>query len=320
MIRTSPTLMFQQQYDEKGGFYKSAPPGDHGAPQPSALNPNPNPNLTASPRVSCLISPEPSDDELRLLQQMGVHTAFAWIGREQCTAAFLQQLVLRAATFDIAVNNVGCRELGKSPHIILGTEHRERDIAEFVVFLHALHSAEIRVTTFTWEADGVWNTDTSLTRGGAEARAVHTDRLAQIPLSRDREHSEEELWDSLEFFLARVLPVAEELGIVLALHPNDPPVPQVGGIPCLIRSKAAYERVFRIAKDSKALGMEFCCGCWLEGGPNFGPIYEALPEFAARGKVVHGVQQKQKQQRVVQLNLLVFLRIRNRSKSFISGT
>lgn len=71
----------------------------------------------------------------------------------------------------------------------------------------------------------------------------------------------------------------------VALHPNDPPVPQIGGIPCLIRNKAAYERAFKIA-NSSFLGMEFCCGCWLEGGTHFGNIFEALPEFIKEKKVL----------------------------------
>jgi len=76
-----------------------------------------------------------------------------------------------------------------------------------------------------------------------------------------------------------------QLHIKLALHPNDPPVDAIGGIPCLIRNVAAYERVFDMGGQSSALGMEFCCGCWLEGGDRFGDIYTCLPDFVKRGKV-----------------------------------
>lgn len=55
----------------------------------------------------------------------------------------------------------------------------------------------------------------------------------------------------------------------LALHPNDPPLPAVAGVPCLMRSTDAFRRAFALvpAPAGDALGMEFCCGCWLEGGP-----------------------------------------------------
>ena len=62
-----------------------------------------------------------------------------------------------------------------------------------------------------------------------------------------------------------IIPVAEEPAVRLALHPNDPPTDALGGIPCLINSRQRYDRAFAIA-DSPHLGMEFCTGCWLEGG------------------------------------------------------
>ena len=38
-------------------------------------------------------------------------------------------------------------------------------------------------------------------------------------------------------------------------------------------------------QDSPFLKMEFCCGCWLEGGDSFGDLYSAIEEFARRGKI-----------------------------------
>ena len=35
----------------------------------------------------------------------------------------------------------------------------------------------------------------------------------------------EELWNRLKWFLERILPVAEEAGVMMALHPDDPPMP-----------------------------------------------------------------------------------------------
>jgi mannonate dehydratase len=71
---------------------------------------------------------------------------------------------------------------------------------------------------------------------------------------------------NFETFIGAVLPLAEELGVRLSLHPNDPPVHSIGGVPCLMTSKTAYDRAFAIGGGSPMLGMEFCCGCWLEGG------------------------------------------------------
>ena len=83
-----------------------------------------------------------------------------------------------------------------------------------------------------------------------------------------------------------VLILAEETGVSLALHNNDPPTSyKIAGIPCIIHSYADFKRAFDIAGSSK-LGMEFCLGCWLEGGSKFGDIGAALPEFVAEGRVL----------------------------------
>lgn len=38
-----------------------------------------------------------------------------------------------------------------------------------------------------------------------------------------------------------------------------------GGWPCLLRSRAAFDRLFALANESPWIGMEFCCGTWMEG-------------------------------------------------------
>jgi mannonate dehydratase len=216
---------------------------------------------------------------------MGVTHCFTWIEREHTTVEFLSALRQRLERAGIVLYNVGNRAICKNADIILATPRKEEAIQDFINFLQTLAEARIHLTTFTWEAEGVvWNTHTGTTRGDSPARGVSQSVLERIPLTRARAYSEDELWDSLAYFLERVIPVAESLKVRLALHPNDPPIPAIGGIPCLMRNKAAYERVFSMC-PSPFLGMEFCCGCWLEGGERFGNLYEALPEFVDRKRV-----------------------------------
>lgn len=288
--------MYQRHYEEKAGFYKEASSllDDEAATAAAAAKaakaqPVVRPNdIGSRVKVSCLVSPEPTESELLFLVQMGVTHVFTWISNEQSTLEFVAALKAKVNRHGLTLWNVGNRHLGKSPHTILATEHRDRDIGAFQAFIRMLGEAGVGITTFTWEADGVWNTHTGVTRGGIVARACDAGMLARLPLSKEREYEEEELWTNLEYFLGKILPVCEEAGVRLALHPNDPPLPSVAGVPCLIRNKAAYERVFSAAKDHPSLGMEFCCGCWLEGGPKeggFGNIFTALPDFVRRGKV-----------------------------------
>ena len=106
------------------------------------------------------------------------------------------------------------------------------------------------------------------------------------PLTHGREYGEDEIWANFAYFMERLIPVAEEAGVRLALHPNDPPVPKLGGVPCLIQSWDSYKRAFDVA-GSRALGMEFCCGCWLEGGTaGFGDILDGIRWCAEQDRIL----------------------------------
>lgn len=142
--------------------------------------------------------------------------------------------------------------------------------------VRTIGAAGIRHTTFTWEASGVWSSAQAGESRGAKARQVRMAELSARPLTHGRRYSRDEIWDNFAWFLQRVIPVCEEADVRLALHPNDPPVDELGGVPCLIRSFADYRRAFEMA-DSPYLGMEFCCGCWLEGGTEgFGDLLSGL--------------------------------------------
>ena len=103
------------------------------------------------------------------------------------------------------------------------------------------------------------------------------------PLLGDRELSAEQMWDNYQYFMKAVLPVAEEAGVNLALHPDDPPVPCSAGS----RGCSAASRAFKRAVetfDSPQHGLDFCMGCWSEMGPG---AIEAIRYFGARGKIFY---------------------------------
>ena len=69
---------------------------------------------------------------------------------------------------------------------------------------------------------------------------------------------EKKLWENLGYFLERVVPVAASSRVRLALHPDDPPW-SIFGLPRIITSGAALERVIGIV-DDPANGITFCGG------------------------------------------------------------
>ena len=69
---------------------------------------------------------------------------------------------------------------------------------------------------------------------------------------------EERLWENLAYFLERVVPVAREAGVLMAIHPDDPPWP-ILGLPRIITNGTALERLLRLV-DSPTNGITFCTG------------------------------------------------------------
>jgi mannonate dehydratase len=96
--------------------------------------------------------------------------------------------------------------------------------------------------------------------------------------------SEEELWQRLADFLQVLLPVAEEAGVTLAAHPDDPPAPQLRGTARLVNRADKYDRLLSIV-DSPANALEFCIGS-LQEMPET-DIYAVTREFARRKKIAY---------------------------------
>jgi mannonate dehydratase len=111
-------------------------------------------------------------------------------------------------------------------------------------------------------------------RGGAEVSAFDIDDLDDEPLV-DREVTEAELWEGYEAFLEAVVPVAEEAGVTLAVHPSDPPIESIGGIPLLFRNFENFKRAMSLV-DSEHHGLKFCLGCWSEMGED---VVEVIEHF-----------------------------------------
>jgi mannonate dehydratase len=94
----------------------------------------------------------------------------------------------------------------------------------------------------------------------------------------------EELWRRLEGFLDAIIPVAEEAGVVMAAHPDDPPMPAIRGQPRLVYQPDMYQRLLDI-KSSRSNALEFCLGTIAE--MTEGSVYEAVDRYAGQGKLAY---------------------------------
>ena len=235
-------------------------------------------------KFSLPIDPDPADEDLLFIRQLGVRHVYTWIAEEQISSHFVGELKRRVEDAGLVLYNVGNMHVGKSHEIHLALEGRDRRIEQFQRLIDSLGAVGVGVTTFTWEPDRVWSSEPGSTRQCA-TRRVDLEELRGRPFTHGRRYDREELWQNFTYFTSKILPVAERSNVKLALHPNDPPTDALGGIPCLINSRNAYSRAFGIG-DSPNLAMEFCTGCWLEGGEGFGDVTGGLEHFLDLGKVL----------------------------------
>ena len=96
------------------------------------------------------------------------------------------------------------------------------------------------------------------------------------------DHSE--LWRRLDGFLTELVPVAEEAGVRLAAHPDDPPLPYVRGQPRLVYQPDMYQRLLDVA-PSKHNALEFCLGTLAE--MTEGDVYEVCDRYTRQQDVAY---------------------------------
>jgi len=92
----------------------------------------------------------------------------------------------------------------------------------------------------------------------------------------------DELWRRLDDFLHEVLPVAEESGVKLAAHPDDPPMPAIRGQPRLVYQPHLYQKLIDL-HPSPANRLEFCLGSLAE--MTSGDIYDAVEHYSAQQRI-----------------------------------
>ncbi len=94
----------------------------------------------------------------------------------------------------------------------------------------------------------------------------------------------EQLWKRLQDFLEALIPVAEEAGVTLAAHPDDPPLPTVRQQPRLVYQPRLYQRLLDL-KPSPRNALEFCLGTLAE--MTEGDIYDVVDTYSRQGKLAY---------------------------------
>jgi mannonate dehydratase len=166
--------------------------------------------------------------------------------------------------------------------IRLGLPGRDEEIELFNTMLRSMGELGIPVVCYNFMAGISWQrTDMAeLGRGGA---LVTRFRLRDVkePLTEHGQVPEKRLWENLEYFLKRVVPVAEKAKVKLAMHPDDPPLSPLRGIGRIMSRVDAFQRLIDMV-PSEVNGVTLCQG-------NFTLMTKDLPavirDFGKQGRI-----------------------------------
>jgi mannonate dehydratase len=175
--------------------------------------------------------------------------------------------------------------LGRMNLVTLGRSGGEREIEAVKANLRLVGELGIPVVEYNFTPlRGSEGYSRTTGRGGIGLRDYDEARTRGLPpLPNVGEHTREQMWERLESFLREVVPVAEEAGVRLALHPNDPPIPVFRGAAQPVRSIADQKRLIEVV-NSPANGITLDTGVTTEMGDD---AAEAIRYFGSRDRINH---------------------------------
>ena len=166
--------------------------------------------------------------------------------------------------------------------IKLGLPGRDEDIERYQKMLRNMGRLGLRLLCYNFMAGVGWfrSRNDLLERGGALTSGFDVrDIDNNVPLKL----TQEKLWENYAYFVKAVIPVAEEAGVVMGLHPDDPPISPLLGYSRILTSADAYRRAMSLS-DSPSHGITFCQATFRAMGED---VPALLKEFGPRIHFLH---------------------------------
>lgn len=237
-----------------------------------------------------------TDEDLRFFQQLGIEWVMVGIRDPKLhTLDVYKSFAKRFGDYGLKIYRITNLGVHNVPEITLNLPGRDEKIEEFKQFIRNIGEAGVKYNTYAHMGNGIWNSGRGEGRGGMDARRLDIKdatgywdgKKYQGELTHGREYTEDELWDNYTYLMREIVPVAEEAGVRIGIHPDDPPVYALGGIPrCIFGTFEGYKKAMEIA-DSPNIGVCLCIGCWLEGGEEGmgASVTDAIKYFAGQNKL-----------------------------------
>lgn len=165
--------------------------------------------------------------------------------------------------------------------IKLGLEGRDEDIEKYKKMLENMGSLGIKMLCYNFMGGVGWyRTDNNiLERGGAISCGFNAEHTEKKPLKI----TADKMWENYEYFIKRVIPTAEKAGVIMCLHPDDPPIPELCGYSRIVLNADAYRRIMAMS-DSPSHKITFCQSCFKLAGDN---VFDLIREFGDRIQFLH---------------------------------
>lgn len=229
---------------------------------------------------------EVNDENLRFFKAIGVDYLTIYpppdLADEPAYATYFSGMRKLAESHGLKLHNIA---MGGPDEITLALPGRDRKIEQWKQMLTAMGKTGIPTLGYNFKPVGNFRTENTFGRGGAAYSTFDYEAFMKNPPDYPQKHIDgERLAGHLEHFLREIIPAAEENDVRMALHPDDPPIPEpLGGAARIVSTIDQYKRIFRMV-ESHSNAMLFCQGCVTEMGVN---VYETIRDIGSLGKIVY---------------------------------
>lgn len=218
----------------------------------------------------------------RKVKQLGVDYVLSGMPRIPWEESRLKELMDRVKASGLTLGNL---MIGGFPNAIYGKPGRDEEIEKVIQSIRVAGKLGLPVIEYNWYAhramEGYFEE-----KGRADAGMTGFDyeRMKDMPpLPQEGAHNLEEIWGTITYFLKAVVPVAEQAGVRLALHPNDPPAPLSRGSQQIMGTVEGWKRLIGVV-NSPSNGITFDCGVTKEMGQD--PV-DVCNYFGSRDRINH---------------------------------
>ena len=228
-----------------------------------------------------------NEENLRFYKTLGVDSLAVYPSPDMRDGkdrrAYWREIRDMAEAHGLKLTNIAS---GGWDEITLAKPDRDEKIEAWCTIIRNLGEVGIPTMGYNFKPIGNFRTESvPIGRGGARYSTFDYGELMKDPPHfPEKVISEGELKDNLHYFLERIIPVAEENGVRMALHPDDPPIAEpLGGAARIVSTLEQYHEIFDMV-PSDANAILFCQGCVEEMGV---AVCDAIRQMAARNKILY---------------------------------